>query len=117
MRTKLRTFSSMLETVPEGAGILAKGLKRKIFRPRGIEEDGCKYYQEQDKAGDYLSIDPESIHYYIQTQGKAFYEARATAIKGSVSSVCTTAVSIEFLQKKCHRVRKADIPAKWLKVL
>jgi len=91
--------------------------KRKIFRPRGIEADGLKYYQEQDKTGDYLSIDPATLDYYLKTQGKALYEARATSIAGSVTSVCTTAVSLEFLQKKCHRVRKADIPAEWLEVL
>jgi hypothetical protein len=89
----------------------------KIFRPRGIEADGLKYYQEQDKAGDYLSIDPGTLDYYLKTQGKALFEARATAIHGLVSSVCTTAVSITFLQKKCHRVRKADVPKEWLEVL
>jgi len=92
-------------------------MTRKIFRPRGVEADGLKYYQEQDKAGDYLSIDPTSLDYYMRTQGKALFEARATAIKGSVTSVCTTAVSMQFLQHKCHRVRKADIPPEWLKVL
>lgn len=89
----------------------------RIFRPRGIEKDGLKYYQEQDKAGDYLSIDPSTLDYYLKTQGKGLFEARATAIKGLVSSVCTTAVSIRFLQTKCHRVRKADIPKEWLRVL
>ncbi len=92
-------------------------MTRKIFRPRGTEADGLKYYQEQDKAGDYLSIDPKTLDYYMRTQGKALFEARATAIKGLVSSVCTTAVSIKWLQTKCHRVRKADIPKQWLEVL
>lgn len=89
----------------------------KIFRPRGVEADGLKYYQEQDKAGDYLSVDPSTLDYYLKFTGKAEMEARATAIKGSVSSVCTTAVSVRFLQTKCHRVRKSDIPAEWLERL
>lgn len=53
----------------------------------------------------------------MRIQGKALFEARATAIKGVLTSVCTTAVSIEFLRDKCHRVRKADIPKEWLEVL
>jgi len=89
----------------------------KIFRPRGIEADGLKYYQEQDKHGDYLSIDPTSIDYYLKTTGKSEYEARATCIAGDVTSVCTCAVSTHFLQTKCHRVRKADIPKEWLERL
>lgn len=89
----------------------------KIFRPRGIEDDGLKYYQEQDKAGDYLSVDPSTADYYSEIGRSGNFEGRATAIKGQVSSVCTTAISIAFLQKKCHRVWKADIPKQWLAVL
>jgi hypothetical protein len=87
----------------------------KIFRPRGIEADGLKYYQDVD--GDYLSVDPSSADYYLRTEGNALLEARATAIGGLRSSVCTTSVHIEYLRLKCHRVRKADIPAEWLAVL
>jgi len=85
----------------------------KIFRPRGIEEDGLKYYQEQGRHGDYLSVDPQSAGYYRYDT----LEARATAISGVVSSVCTTSVDLNFLRTKCHRVRKADIPANWLERL
>lgn len=91
--------------------------RTKIFRPRGVEADGLKYYQEQDKTGDYLSIDPTTLDYYIRTQGKAMFEARATAIAGLRESVCTTSVHIDWLRGHCHRVRKADIPAEWLEVL
>lgn len=42
----------------------------KQFRPRGIEEDGLKYYQEQDKAGDYVSIDPSTNDYYLRNLGE-----------------------------------------------
>jgi hypothetical protein len=92
-------------------------MRTKIFRPRGIEEDGLKYYQEQDKHGDYVSIDPSTADYYRQIGQPGKLEARATCIAGSVSSVCTTSVTLQWLQKHCHRVRKADIPANWLEVL
>lgn len=88
----------------------------KVFRPRGVEADGLKYYQEQDKAGDYVSVDPSSADYYRKL-GKNELEARVAAVQGLVSSVCTTSVSLEWLRSKCHRVRKADIPKDWLAVL
>ena len=87
------------------------------FRPRGIEKDGLKYYQERNKAGDYLSVDPSTLDYYITNLGKAEMEGRATAIQGNVSSVCTTDISLDFLRRKCRRVSKASIPAEWLDVL
>lgn len=90
---------------------------KRVFRPRGVEADGLKYYQERNKGGDYLSVDPETLDYYLKTQGKAHLQARATCIQGNVSSVCTTAVSMDFLRKKCRRVSKASIPAEWLAVL
>ena len=89
----------------------------KVFRPRGIEDDGLKYYQEQDKHGDYVSVDPSTADYYVQIGKPGTLEARCTAIAGNSSSVCTTGVSIAWLQSHCHRVRKADIPAEWLEVL
>jgi hypothetical protein len=89
----------------------------KQFRPRGIEADGLKYYQEQDKAGDYVSIDPTTNDYYLNHCAKDHFEGRATAMHGDVTSVCTTGISREWLNKKCHRVRKADIPKEWLAVL
>jgi hypothetical protein len=83
----------------------------RVFRPRGIEADGLKYYRERNKDGDYLSVDPSSA------EGKALLEARATAIQGLRSSVCTTSVHVHYLRLKCRRVRKADVPAEWLEVL
>lgn len=87
----------------------------KQFRPRGVEKDGLKYYQERN--GDYVSVDPSTLDYYLTNFGKAQFESRATAIQGLVTSVCTTAVSIEFLRTKCRRVSKANISAEWLEVL
>ncbi len=87
--------------------------KPKPFRPRGIESDGLKYYQERNKAGDYVSADPSTLEYYRKL-GKNEMEGRATAIQGDVTSVCTTGLSLEWLRNKCRRVRKADIPQKWL---
>jgi len=89
---------------------------RKVFRPRGIEADGLKYYQERNKSGDYVSVDPSTLDYYLKL-GKAHVEGRATAIRGQVSSVCTVGLSLDFLRRKCRRVRKADVPAEWLEVL
>jgi hypothetical protein len=89
----------------------------KQFRPRGIETDGLKYYQEQDRASDYVSVDPSTADYYNHIGKPGMLEARATAIHGEVSSVCTTGVSLEWLARKCHRVAKSSIPAEWLAVL
>jgi hypothetical protein len=92
-------------------------MKNKVFRPRGIESDGLKYYQEQDKVGDYVSVYPSTAEYYARRGMPNILEARATAIHGEVSSVCTVSVSRAWLASKCHRVRKADIPAEWLAAL
>ena len=89
----------------------------KQFRPRGIEADGLKYYQERNKSGDYVSIDPTTNAYYLEHLGRNEFEGRATAIRGDVSSVCTTALSRDFLTRKCRRVAKSSIPAEWLEVL
>lgn len=89
----------------------------KQFRPRGVEADGLKYYQEGGKSGDYLSVDPSTNEHYIKNMGGDYFEARATAISGLITSVCTTAVSRGWLRSNCRRVRKATIPAEWLEVL
>ena len=89
----------------------------KQFRPRGIEADGLKYYQEQDKHGDYVSVDPSTADYYTKIGRPGTLEARATCIAGGVTSVCTTGVTLEWLRKHCHRVSKMSIPAEWLEVL
>ena len=43
--------------------------------------------------------------------------ARATAIAGLVSSVCTTGVSREFLRRNCKRVGKAKVPSEWRRAI
>jgi hypothetical protein len=60
----------------------------KQFRPRGTEKDGMKYYQERN--GDYLSVDPSTLAYYLEHLGRHEYEGRATAVANCLSSVCTT---------------------------
>jgi hypothetical protein len=87
------------------------------FRPRGIEADGLKHYQEQDKHGDYVSVDLGTEEYYVQIGKPGTLEARATAIAGCVNSVCTTGVTRDWLNRHCHRVSKASIPQEWLEVL
>jgi hypothetical protein len=96
-----------------------KEIKRmtKQFRPRGIEKDGLKYYQEQDKHGDYVSVDPSTAEYYCRIGQPGKLEARVTAIAGDETSVCTSSVSVQWLWMHCHRVSKANIPAKWIDVL
>lgn len=89
--------------------------KAKVFRPRGVEADGLKYYQERN--GDYVSVDPSTAKYYEEIGMPGTLEGRATAIAHEVSSVCTTSLGWEFLHKKCKRVRKIDIPYEWLEVL
>ena len=83
----------------------------KQFRPRGTEADGLKYYQERNKSGDYLAVDPKAVN------GRGILDARATAIQGNRLSVCTTGVDLGFLRGKCRRVAKKDVPKEWLDVL
>lgn len=73
------------------------------------------YYQEDH--GDYLAIDTMTNAYYLRHFGQDHFEARATAIAGLVSSVCTTGVSREFLRSNCKRVDKARVPAEWQKAI
>jgi hypothetical protein len=89
----------------------------RIFRPRGIEADGLKYYQERNKSRDYISIDPSTNEYYLDNGLGNLFEGRCTAIQGAVNSVCTSSVSHNFLHSRCRRVAKASIPAEWLDVL
>lgn len=71
-----------------------------------------RYYQERD-TGDYLGIDTETNRYYLDIFGKDHFEGRATAIAGQVGSICTTGICREYLQKKCKRVARQDVPIKW----
>jgi hypothetical protein len=73
------------------------------------------YYRERN--GDFLAIDTSTNRYYLRTFGKDHYEGRATAIASLVSSVCTTGISRGFLRTNCKRVRKATVPAKWLRAI
>jgi hypothetical protein len=57
------------------------------------------YYQESN--GDYLAIETDSNRHYLSLYGKDHFEGRATAIEKQVGSVCTTAVSREFLRTNC----------------
>jgi hypothetical protein len=74
-----------------------------------------QYYQESN--GDFLAIDASTNSYYIRCFGKDHFEGRATAIAGQVGSVCTTAVSREFLRKNCKRVARAKVPSEWCKAI
>jgi hypothetical protein len=73
------------------------------------------YFREDN--GDYLAVESETNAYYRATHGKDYFEGRATAIAGLVSSVCTTAISREFLRRSCKRVGKARVPAEWRKAI
>ena len=89
----------------------------RTLRPRGIEADGLKYYQERNKSGDYISIDPSTNEYYRDNGLGNMYEGRCTAIQGLVDSVCTSSISHAFLRSRARRVSKATIPQEWLDVL
>jgi hypothetical protein len=69
------------------------------------------FYREDN--GDFLAIDTATNRYYRQTLGQDHFEGRATAIAGSVGSVCTTAIARDFLRQKCRRVVRADVPQEW----
>ena len=70
------------------------------------------YYREPN--GDYLAVDNSTAAYY-QRLGKNQLEGRASAVAGSVSSVCTTGVGLAFLET-CKRVKRAEVPKEWLKM-
>ena len=74
-----------------------------------------RFFQENN--GDYLAIDTNTNDYYRNTFGKDHFEGRATAIQGLVTSVCTTAVSREFLQKECKRIARSKVPTDWLNAI
>lgn len=68
-----------------------------------------RYYRESN--GDYIAVDLSTANYYKQL-GKSQLEGRASAIAGRPSSVCTVALSLEFL-KTCTPVEASDVPAEW----
>ena len=73
------------------------------------------FYRENN--GDFLAIDTSTNAYYLRNFGKDHFEGRATAIGGLVGSVCTTAVSREYLKQTCKRVARARVPDEWRKAI
>lgn len=73
------------------------------------------YFQENN--GDFLAIDTSTNSYYVRCYGKDYFEGRATAIAEQVGSVCTTAVSRNFLRTNCKRVAKRNVPSEWCKAI
>lgn len=73
------------------------------------------YFREDN--GDYLAIETSTNDYYLTNFNKDHFEGRASAIAGLVGSVCTTAVSREYLKEKCRRVVRAKVPAEWQKAI
>jgi hypothetical protein len=71
----------------------------------------------QESNGDFLAIETESNLHYFLLYGKDHFEGRATAIEGLVGSVCTTAISREFLAVNCTKTTKRKVPAEWLKAI
>lgn len=72
-----------------------------------------QYYKEKETS-DFLCVDMSTLSYYQQTQGKNYVEGRATAIENLSSSVCTTAVSLDYLKHNCERVKKSEVPKEYL---
>jgi hypothetical protein len=73
-----------------------------------------KFYQEPN--GDYLVVDTSTRDYYAQLGRPNLLEGRSTGIEGLKTSVCTGAVSSEFLSG-CKRVKQSDVPKSWLRWL
>ena len=75
-----------------------------------------KFYQE--KSGDYLCIDSETLKHYkrIYPSRERIYEGRSTCIQGNFRSVNTTSISSGYL-KRCKRIEQEKVPEKWLSVL
>jgi hypothetical protein len=73
------------------------------------------FYRENN--GDYLAIDTTTNAYCLENFGKDYFEGRASAIQGLVSSVCTTCISRAFLRKNCKQVARARVPAVWKRAM
>lgn len=67
-----------------------------------------RYYKEKD--GDYLLVNFGSKW---KSEGRMFFDARASAIPNDPSSVCTCSVDIDYL-KECKKVLKRDVPKEWI---
>lgn len=70
-----------------------------------------QFYREH--GGDFLAINTATNRYYRNTFRQDHFEARATAIQGLPTSVCTTSVSRQFLRERCRRIAKQRVPAAW----
>jgi hypothetical protein len=73
------------------------------------------FYRET--TGDYLAIDTTTNAHYRTHFGRDHFEGRATAIAGQVGSVCTTAISRDYLKARCRRVGKGKVPREWRKAI
>ena len=72
------------------------------------------YYLEDN--GDFLAVDRGTGHVCPNRKGFGF-EARAAALRDQPSSICSTFVSQTYLDNNCKRVRKSEVPLKWLKAI
>jgi hypothetical protein len=68
-------------------------------------------YYSHPPSGDFLAIDPQ--HWRYDEFGQRVFEGRGTAVERLITSVCTCAVGESFLAG-CVRVRKTDVPRRWL---
>ncbi len=71
----------------------------------------------QVATGDYLAIDTATNAYYLRNFAQDYFESRAAAIAGLVTSVCTTGIARSYLQKNCKRVPKVKMPDEWRKAI
>lgn len=88
---------------------------KSVDQPQYIHHYGATmilFYRERN--GDYLAIDTITSDYYRTMFGQNYCEGRATAMAGQLGSVCTTAISRDYLRRNCKRVPRAAVPADWL---
>jgi hypothetical protein len=71
----------------------------------------------RENNGDYLAIETATNAYYRSNLGRDHFEGRATAIGGVVGSVCTTAISRDYLRQNCAKAAKAKVPADWRRAI
>lgn len=73
-----------------------------------------KLYREP--TGDYLAMETDSIAYYERVGRPHMRDCIATAIKGLMTSVCSTSADVRFL-KRCKRVSFDEVPLLWRSML
>jgi hypothetical protein len=71
------------------------------------------FYKEP--SGDFLAVDMSeyAISRHSVNPEYAIREGRATALRGVVTSVCTTGISGAFLST-CQQVSRKDVPREWM---